>query len=122
VWDPFGGKKKKCGGMVVLKKIRASSLVETLTASVIIVVIFMIASFSFNNVFLNTIKSDDEQLTNRIQEIKYFTRYESIKFPFYEEREYWIISAEQKPDAVYFEVQNLRNKKEMDFIIKQSGN
>lgn len=108
--------------MVVLKKIRASSLVETLTASVIIVVIFMIASFSFNNVFLNTIKSDDEQLTNRIQEIKYFTRYESIKFPFYEEREYWIISAEQKSGAVYFEVQNLRNKKEMDFIIKQSGN
>ncbi len=108
--------------MVVLKKIRASSLVETLTASVIIVVIFMIASFSFNNVFLNTIKSDDEQLNSRIREIKYLTRYERIKFPFYEERGYWIISAEQKPGAVYFEVQNLRNKKEMDFIIEQSGN
>lgn len=122
MWDSSGRKKKKCGGMVVLKKIRASSLVETLTASVIIVVIFMITSFSFNNVFLNTIKSDDEQLTNRIGEIKYLTRYERIKFPFFEEREYWVISAEQKSDAVYFEVQNLRNKKEKDFIIEQSGN
>jgi len=108
--------------MVILKKIRASSLVETLTASVIIVVIFMITSFSFNNVFLNTIKSDDEQLTNRIREIKYLTRYERIKFPLYEEGEYWVISAEQKPGAVYFAVQNLRNKKKKNFIIEQIGN
>ncbi|MCX2839445.1 hypothetical protein OQ279_14940 [Salinimicrobium sp. MT39] len=95
--------------MVVLKKIRGASLVETLTASVIIVVVFMIASFSFNNVFLNSVKSDDNLLQNRLEEVKYLTTHDKLQLPFYEEGPYWTISAEEANGKLQLEVQNLRN-------------
>jgi len=101
--------------MVILKKLKASSLLETLTASVIIVIVFMIASFSFNNVFLNSIRSDDTSLKNRIHEITYFIKHDKLKFPFYEDAEYWIISGERKGSESYFEIRNKRNTKNYNF-------
>ena len=95
--------------MVVLKKIRGASLVETLTASVIIVVVFMIASFSFNNVFLNSVKSDDNLLQNRLEEVKYLTAHNKLQLPFFEEVAYWTISAEEVNGKLQLEVQNMRN-------------
>lgn len=101
--------------MVILKKLKASSLLETLIASVIIVVVFMIASFSFNNVFLNSIKSNDTLLKNRVHEITYFLKYDKVSFPFYEDAEYWIISGERKGSTAYFEIRNKRNTKNYNF-------
>lgn len=101
--------------MVILRKLKASSLLETLTASVIIMIVFMIASFSFNNVFLNSIRSDDTLLKNRIHEITYFFKHDKLNFPFYEDEEYWIISGERKGSAAYFEIQNKRNTKNYNF-------
>lgn len=107
--------------MVILKKFKASSLMETLTASVIIIVVFIIASFSFNNVFLNTIKSNDEQLGNRISEIEYLAINNKLDFPFYEEGTYWIIIIEKKEDYYLVEVQNLRNKVNKSLRIPRHG-
>lgn len=97
-------------------------MVETLTASVIIVVVFMIASMSFNNVFMNTVRSDGNLLENRILEIKYLAMNERLFFPFYEEKEYWIITAEEETGQVHFEVRNLRNNKEVGFKIEKVEN
>lgn len=107
--------------MVILKKLKASSLMETLTASVIITVVFMIASFSFNNIFLNTIKSNDEQLGNRISEIEYLGIHDKLDFPFYEKGAYWIIIIEKKEDYYLVEVQNLRNKVNKSLRIARDG-
>lgn len=107
--------------MVILKKFKASSLMETLTASVIIIVVFMIASFSFNNIFLNTIKSNDEQLVNRISEIEYLGIHDKLDFPFYEEGAYWVILIEKKEDYYLVEVQNLRNKVNKSLRIPRDG-
>ena len=84
---------------------------ETLTASVIIVVVFMIASFSFNNVFMNSVRSNDDQLQNRLQELEYLSRHDKISFPFFEEGPYWIISAEEFREIAKFEVKNMRSGK-----------
>lgn len=97
--------------MALLKKLNGASLVETLTASVIIVVVFMIASFSFNNVFLSSVRSDDNLLQNRLEEIKYLFQYEKISFPFFEEGDYWIISGEEIGEIGQFEIKNLRKGK-----------
>ena len=45
--------------MDVLKKIKAASLAETLVASVIVMIVFIIASLSVNNVFGTMVQSDD---------------------------------------------------------------
>lgn len=105
--------------MVVLKKLKAASLVETLTATVIIVVIFMIASMSFNNVFLNTIKSDDTLLKNRLEEITYFIQHDKLRLPFYEEGSYWVISGEKRGEKVVFDIENTRQAKSYQLTILQ---
>lgn len=104
--------------MVILRKLKASSLLETMTASVIIVIVFMVASFSFNNVFLNTIKSNTTTLYSRLDEIKYLTENENIALPFYEEKQYWIITGEKKQEGVYFKISNLRNNRNFDLIVE----
>lgn len=78
----------------------------------------MVASLSFNNVFLNTIKSNTVALESRLDEIKYFTRNENLHLPFYEEKQYWIITGERKPEGVYFTIKNLRNNKEAYLIVE----
>lgn len=107
--------------MVILKKIKASTLIETLTASVIIIVVFMVASLSFNNVFMNSVKSDAVLLENRLLEIEYLTNHHKLIFPFYEEQEYWIITGEKMQGEVNFEIENLRNKKKSILKLRQDG-
>ena len=57
--------------MVVLKKIKASTLVETITAAVIIVIVFSIALLTLNNVFAHKIKSDTSRIDNYLNELVY---------------------------------------------------
>lgn len=82
---------------------------ETLTASVIIVVVFMISSFSFNNVFVNTIRYDEELLKNRLNEVEYFTKHNKIEFPFFEEQDYWVISGRKNKTGAQFIITNTKS-------------
>jgi len=78
--------------MVVLKKIKASTLVETITASVIIIIVFAIASLTLNNVFASTIKNDTNQIENHIQKLEYQYVNNNISIPYNEEHKNWEIS------------------------------
>lgn len=104
--------------MALLKKIRGASLVETLTASVIIVVVFMIASLSFNNVFLNSVKSDDNLLQSRLEEVKYLATHDKLQLPFFEEDAYWTISADELNGKLQMEVQNMRNGRKSEIQLE----
>ncbi|WP_025741257.1 hypothetical protein [Aquimarina pacifica] len=77
--------------MVVLKKIRGATLVEVLTASVLIIIVFMIASLSFNNVFGNQIQRGQSAIENRIKELQYLYRHEVLKLPYAEDFDGWEI-------------------------------
>lgn len=82
----------------------------------------MIASFSFNNIFLNTIKSNDEQLVNRISEIEYLAIHGKLAFPYHEEGPYWEIEVEKKEGYYFLKVKNTRNKKNENIRIPGDGN
>ncbi|MFC5044442.1 hypothetical protein ACFSTE_14830 [Aquimarina hainanensis] len=82
--------------MVVLKKIKAATLIETLTASVLIIIVFMIASLSFNTVFSNHIRADKSAIDNRIKELEYFLIHDQIKIPYIEDFGQWEITIEKK--------------------------
>jgi len=92
--------------MVILKKIRSATLVETLVASVIIVVVFMIASLSLNNIFKGTIQSKDSEFQNRIKQITYFYKSTQIDIPFYEDNNQWEISIEKQKGEVILKAEN----------------
>src|SRR5690606_8321693 len=99
--------------MVILKKIRSATLVETMVASVIIVIVFLIASLSLNNIFRGTINSDDAALRNRINELTYFVNNEKIKIPFYEDTPLWDIVVEKREEKTVMEILNKKNGKEV---------
>ena len=77
--------------MVILKKIKAATLIETLTASALIIIVFMIASLSFNNVFGNYQRRDRSAIENHIRELEYLYIHDQIKLPFAEDFGSWEI-------------------------------
>ncbi|MBQ4804328.1 hypothetical protein J8L88_15800 [Aquimarina sp. MMG015] len=77
--------------MVILKKIRAATLIETLTASVLLIIVFMIASLSFNNIFTNHIKRDQGAIENRVKELEYLVIHAKLKIPYAEDFDSWEI-------------------------------
>lgn len=98
--------------MVILKKIRSATLVETMVASVIIVIVFVVASLSVNNIFRGTINSDDFALRNRVNELTYFVQNNKLKIPFYEETALWDIAIEKQEEEIVMEISNKKNGRE----------
>ena len=77
--------------MVVLKKIKASTLMETLVATVLIVVVFMLASVILNNLFSNTIKGNTADIDNYLSELEYQYMNNKIELPFFDDFKAWEI-------------------------------
>ncbi|WP_457617870.1 hypothetical protein [Lutibacter sp.] len=88
--------------MVVLKKIKAATLIETITASVLIVIVFSIALFTLNNVFLSTIKRDTSGIENHIYQLEYRYKNKLLSIPLTEEFNNWEVS------GVYIEENGLQ--------------
>lgn len=78
--------------MVILKKVRASTLMETLVATVLIVVAFMIASMILNNLFSNTIKSNTQEINTYLNELQYFFFNNELQLPYYDDYKTWEVS------------------------------
>lgn len=78
--------------MVVLKKIKASSLIETITASVIIVIIFSMSLFILQRVFENKINNDTSVIINHIHQLEYRLKNNDISIPYQETFENWEIT------------------------------
>lgn len=101
--------------MVILKKIKSATLVETLIATVLIIVIFLMASMIINNLFFNTFHQKKELLVNRLDELEYNYINKAIKLPYKEEIDNWDIEivAVNNMDLVEFKAQNKITKKEV---------
>lgn len=78
--------------MALLKKIKASTLMETLVATVLIVVIFMISSMTMNNLLVSNIRQNTELAEERLNALEYQYKNKGIKLPYYEDFESWEIS------------------------------
>lgn len=80
--------------MAVLKKIKASTLMETLVATVLIVVVFMLASMILNHLFSNTIKNNTADIDAYINELKYLYLNDQLSLPFHEDYKQWEVSVQ----------------------------
>ena len=109
--------------MVILKKIKASTLMETLVATVLIVVVFMISSMILNNIFSNSIKSNTREIDTYLNELEYLYKNEKLKLPYYDDFGDWKISIvtinTNSYKSVEFEAQNtITNKAKTKVIIE----
>lgn len=73
-------------------KLKASTIVETLIASLIIIIVFAIASLTLNNVFKTNIKKDTTLVQYRLNKLSYLLQKNKISIPYNEEYEGWEIS------------------------------
>jgi len=98
--------------MVVLKKIKAATLMETLIATVLIVVVFMIASLTLNNVFSNTTQRDKKVVDVRLKELHYFYLHQQIEIPYDENFMGWQINfTKEKDNTIEIEAIHTDTKK-----------
>lgn len=84
--------------MDVLKKIKGSSLMETLVATVLIIVIFMIASLTINNILSISIGKETSKINAHLNELHYNYLHDQIEIPYYEYFEDWDVSIERSKD------------------------
>ncbi len=101
--------------MVVLKKIRASTLMETLVATVLVVIIFMLASMILNSIFLSSIKNNTRAIEAELNELQYLNINNKLELPYQDTFRDWNISADQYEDnnqmVIEFEANNIQTKK-----------
>lgn len=104
--------------MAVLKKIKSATLVEAMVATVLIVIVFMIASLVMNNLLLNTFSRNTHAVDNRMMELEYHINNKNIQLPYSEEYRGWRISIDRTVDVqgvvwVNQEAINMQNGKEV---------
>lgn len=101
--------------MVVLKKIKASTLMETLVATVLIVIVFMIASMVLNSMVSGNMGQHTELAEERLHALEYQYKNQGIRLPYYEDYESWEISITQQQIGnsmlVLLEAENPMTKK-----------
>ncbi len=81
------------------RKVKSATLIESLVASVIIIIIFTIASLTLNNVFESSIKNNTNRVRNRINELNYLYINDKVKSPYQEDFEDWNIRLLQKTEG-----------------------
>lgn len=83
--------------MAVLKKIKASTLMETMVATVLIVIIFMVSSLVLNALFGVQVNGNLQPLKNHLHQLEYHYQHHNISLPFYEVWNEWEIMLELTP-------------------------
>ena len=97
--------------MAVLKKIKAATLMETLVATVLIVLVFMISTFLLNSLFNSTVKQNTDAVKTHITELRYLSEHNKIAIPYNDEFENWYISVERDNKQLIFEASHKETKK-----------
>ena len=65
---------------------------ETLVATVLIVIIFMVSSMIMNNLLMNNVRRNTEQAQELLNTLEYRYKNQNFKLPHYEQFESWNIS------------------------------
>ncbi len=69
---------------------------ETLVATVLIMVIFMVSSMVLNNLLQGNIRQNTELAQERLNALEYQYRNKGIKLPYFEDFESWEISISEE--------------------------
>ncbi|WP_038597868.1 hypothetical protein [Dokdonia sp. MED134] len=77
------------------KRIKATTLMETLVATSIILIIFVIASLVLNNVFKSITLRDTFSVSNRIEKLMYLYQNDKLSLPYDELTKDYELSIEQ---------------------------
>jgi hypothetical protein len=69
---------------ILTRKIKATTLMETLVATCIIIIVFVIASLILNNTFRSIAQRDAFSVSNRVEKLMYLYRNDKVSLPYEE--------------------------------------
>ena len=92
---------------------------ETLVATVLLVVVFMMASMTLNTLFATTVKNNDEVVRQELLFLQYRYGHGKLSLPYYGELDHWEIKVEERVwqgrEQVIFSAVNTSNYKELTY-------
>ncbi|PCJ94998.1 MAG: hypothetical protein COA50_11570 [Flavobacteriaceae bacterium] len=107
--------------MAVLIRIKASTLMETLVATVLIVVVFMVASMVLNSLFATVITQNDNEVSQELLELQYRYQNGALEVPYVEELGSWDILVEKENwksmNQIRFQGIHQQSKKEVLYVL-----
>lgn len=77
--------------MALLKKLSAATITETLVASTLIMIVFVIGSMSMNQIFQSVVTTQTSPMENRVSELQYLVHHHQLNLPHFEETDQWEI-------------------------------
>jgi Tfp pilus assembly protein PilV len=78
--------------MAILKRLRGATLMETMVATVLLVVIFMVASLVMNSLVLAGAKANLEPINEKLNTLEYAYQNTNISVPYEEQWKDWLIN------------------------------
>jgi hypothetical protein len=92
--------RKKLNSLISKKvvKVKASTIVETLIASIIIIIIFSIASMTLNNLFKSNIDHDSTTIETQLTKLQYLHENNKLTTPYYENYKGWSVNIKEVRD------------------------
>jgi len=101
---------------------KGSTLIETLVATVLIVIVFIMASMVLNTMFSSSIKNSTRAIETELNQLQYLKLNDKLKLPYQENLGDWIINVEQYLEnnviVTEFEASNIQTNKII--VIKQN--
>ncbi len=91
---------------------------ETLVATILVLVIFMVSSMILNNLFSNTIRNNTRQITAHLNELEYMYHSKKLTIPYQDDFEHWNISITKEKsdhqDIILFSAFNTATEKTIE--------
>ena len=76
-------------------------MVETITASVIILIVFSMALFLLNNLFVSTLRAEETVIFNKLNELQYQYTNSALAIPFQEDYKDWDIQVLKEEEGTF---------------------
>lgn len=95
---------------MAILKLKSSTLMEALVASIIIFIIFVVSIEIINNIALSASSRNSFELRQEINEIKYNASTNNLELPFFTRNRNWHISVYRENGLKYLMMKNLDNQ------------
>lgn len=96
-------------------RLKGSTLMETLVATVLIVVVFIMASMVLNTMFSSSIKNNTRAIKAQLNQLQYLKLNDKLELPYQESLGDWSISVEKyienNQTIIEFEATNINTNK-----------
>lgn len=86
-------------------KLKSATLLETLVATALILVIFLVSGLIINNLAKNTIQNNHQSIENELKRLSYFSKHGKINLPYVSDYDNWSIEVKKNDITGQIEIE-----------------